>query len=140
MASLYVSDLDWTPRLARSVCRRHGLSLTERGEVVRDGEVVATYELAARDVGPAWPQSRLAAGASPPPEAGRMRHGPSRVPLRAIATFVGLPEPAIRRALCFAEWAGLDVVEAEWALLEGAVSTGSLVRIAEALLPDEALV
>ena len=47
MASLYVSDLDWTPRLARSICRRHGLSLTEHGEVVRDGEVVATYELAA---------------------------------------------------------------------------------------------
>ena len=104
MASLFVSDLDWTPRLARSICRRHGLSLTERGEVVRDGEVVATYELAARDVGPAWPPSRLAAGARPPPEAGRMRRGPSRVPLRAIATFVGLPEPAIRRALCFAEW------------------------------------
>ena len=46
MASLFVSDLDWTPRLARSVCRRHGLNLTERGEVVRDGEVLAHFELA----------------------------------------------------------------------------------------------
>ena len=67
-----------------------------------------------------------------------MRRGPSRVPLRAIATFVGLPEPAIRRALCCAEWVGLDVVEVEWALLEGAVGVESLLRAAEALLPDPA--
>ena len=67
-----------------------------------------------------------------------MRHRPSRVPLQAIATFVGLPEPAIRRALRFAEWAGLDVVEAEWALLEGAVNVASLLGMAEALLPDGA--
>ena len=69
-----------------------------------------------------------------------MRGGPSRVPLRAIAPFVGLPEPAIWRALCFAERAGLDVVEAEWALLEGAVSLASLLAIAEALLQNGAQV
>ena len=43
MATIFVSDLDW---MARAVCRRHGLNLTERGQVVRGGEVVAHYEVA----------------------------------------------------------------------------------------------
>ena len=30
MATLFISDLDWSPREARSICRRHGLSLSER--------------------------------------------------------------------------------------------------------------
>ena len=67
-----------------------------------------------------------------------MSRRPSRVPLRAIASFIALPEPAIRQALCGAEWVGLDVVEVEWALLEGAVGVDSLLRAAEALLPDPA--
>ena len=47
MSTLFVSDHDWTPRRLASVCRRHGISLTPRGELILDGEIVATYELAA---------------------------------------------------------------------------------------------
>jgi hypothetical protein len=47
VTTLYVSNRDWTPRRANAVCRRHGISLTSRGEVIFNGQIVATYELAA---------------------------------------------------------------------------------------------
>ena len=47
MTTLFVSNRDWTPRRASAVCRRHGINLTDRGEVIFNGQIVATYELAA---------------------------------------------------------------------------------------------
>ena len=47
MTTLFVSNRDWTPRRANAVGRRHGIILTPRGEVIFNGKIVASYELAA---------------------------------------------------------------------------------------------
>lgn len=45
--TLYASRETWTPRRLNALCRKHGVGLVERsGEVIVDGRVVGTYELA----------------------------------------------------------------------------------------------
>lgn len=45
--TLFASRDAWTVRRLNAACRKHGIGLSERsGEVIADGHVVATYELA----------------------------------------------------------------------------------------------
>jgi hypothetical protein len=45
--TVFASGRLWSsPKRLNDACRKHGIALTERGEVIHDGKLVATYGLA----------------------------------------------------------------------------------------------
>jgi hypothetical protein len=44
--TVFAAARNWTPARINAACRKHGVALTDRGEVIYEGQIVGSYELA----------------------------------------------------------------------------------------------